>query len=104
MRDAGWTGPESDPADEAARFHFFETVTDTLRVAAGEQPLLLVFDDLQAADEESLLLLEFVSSELPEMAALVLALGREDTGRLEALSRHATRTLRLEPPSSPQTT
>jgi DNA-binding SARP family transcriptional activator len=97
MRDAGWTAPKSDPADETARFHFFEMVTDTLRAAAGEQPLLLVFDDLQAADEESLLLLEFVSSELPEMAALVLALGREDMGRLDALSRHATRTLRLEP-------
>jgi DNA-binding SARP family transcriptional activator len=97
MRDAGWTGPKSAPDDEAARFQFFETVTDALRAAAAEQPLLLVFDDLQAADEESLLLLQFVSSELPEMAALVLALGRDDAGRLEALSRHATRTLRLEP-------
>ena len=97
MRDAGWTEPESDPADEAARFQFFGTVTDTLRAAADEQPLLLVFDDLHAADDESVLLLEFVASELPEMAALVLALGRDDSGRLETLSRHATRTLRLEP-------
>jgi hypothetical protein len=54
-----------------------------------------VLDDLQAADEESLLLLEFVASELPEMAALVLALAREATPRLDELGRLATRTLRL---------
>jgi len=99
MRDAGRTLPERESDDEAARFHFFEAVTETLRAEAAEEPLLLVFDDLQAADEDSLLLLEFVASELPEMAALVLALGREDTARLSELCRHATRTIRLETPS-----
>jgi predicted ATPase len=74
-------------------------VTEAVRAAAAEQPLLLVLDDLQAADEESLLLLEFVASELPEMAALALALGREDMPRADELSRHATRTLRLQPPA-----
>ncbi len=72
-------------------------MTHALRAEAAEQPLLLVFDDLQAADEQSLLLLEFVASELPEMAVLVIALGREDTARLDELGRHATRTLRLDP-------
>jgi hypothetical protein len=42
-------------------------------------------------------LLEFVAGELPEMPALVLALGRPETPRLDELSRHSTRTLRLEP-------
>ncbi|MBA3734900.1 MAG: hypothetical protein H0W90_06845 [Actinobacteria bacterium] len=54
-----------------------------------------MFDDLQAADEDSILLLEFVATALPEMPALVLALGRPETPRLDELGRHATRTLRL---------
>ncbi len=96
MRDTRRTFPELEVDDKAGRFRFFEAVTEALRAEAAEQPLLLVFDDLQAADEDSLLLLEFVASELPEMAALVLALGRTDTARLDELGRHATETLRLE--------
>ena len=95
MRDAGRSLPEPDRSDESGRFLFFEAVTETLREAAAEQPLLLVLDDLQAADEESLLLLEFVASELPEMAALVLALGRGETTRLDELCRHASSTITL---------
>jgi predicted ATPase len=56
---------------------------------------LLVLDDLHAADEGSILLLEFVAAELPEMAALVVALGRPETARLDELARHATQTLTL---------
>jgi DNA-binding SARP family transcriptional activator len=95
LRDAGRAvpTPEADDADD--RFRFFETVTEALREAATEQPLLLVLDDLQAADESSILLLEFVAGELPEMPALVLALGRPGTPRLDELSRHSTQTLRL---------
>ena len=66
-----------------------------LRAKASAQPLLLVLDDLQAADENSMLLLEFVATELPEMAALVLALGRPETARLDELERRATRVFRL---------
>jgi predicted ATPase len=96
MRDAGRVLPEPESDDDAARFRFFEAVTEALRAFAAEQPLLLVLDDLQAADEDSLLLLEFVSSELPEMAALVLALGREEMAHLDDLARLATRVIRLE--------
>ena len=66
-----------------------------MRALAAAQPLLLVLDDLHAADEGSILLLEFVATELPEMAAVVVALGRPETPRLEELERHATRTVRL---------
>src|ERR671922_304766 len=96
-RDARRDLPDTGADDDSARFLFFEAMTDALRAEAAQQPLLLVLDDLQAADEESLLLLEFVASELPEMAALVLALGRENTARLDELARLATRTLQLEP-------
>jgi DNA-binding SARP family transcriptional activator len=96
LRDADRTLPTPEADDAGDRFRFFETVTEALREAATEQPLLLVLDDLQAADESSILLLEFVAGELPEMPALVLALGRPETPRLDELSRHSTRTLRLE--------
>jgi DNA-binding SARP family transcriptional activator len=95
MRDAGRAVPELDSDDESGRFRFFETMTETVREVAAEQPLLLVLDDLQAADEESVLLLEFLAAELPEMAALVLALGRNETERLDELSRHASSTITL---------
>jgi hypothetical protein len=42
-----------------------------------------------------LLLLEFVASELPEMPALVLALGRGEMTRIDELSRHASGTITL---------
>ncbi len=99
FRDVGQTLPDLERGDDAGRFRFFEAVTEAIRSAAADQPLVLVLDDLQAADEESLLLLEFVASELPEMAALALALGREDMPRADELSRHATQTLRLQPPA-----
>jgi DNA-binding SARP family transcriptional activator len=96
LRNVGPPLPEVQDVDDAARFRLFELITETLRAESAEQPFVLVLDDLQAADEESLLLLEFVASELPEMAALVLALSREETERIEELARHATRTVRVQ--------
>ncbi|HEX6662903.1 MAG TPA: BTAD domain-containing putative transcriptional regulator [Gaiellaceae bacterium] len=101
MRDAGHPLPEPAAGDETARFQFFEAVSEAVRAEASEQPLLLVFDDLDSADDGTLLLLEFVASELPEMGALVLALGRGDASRLDDLARHATRTVRLAPHGGP---
>jgi len=89
------TLPAAGSDEPEAQFRFFAAVTETLRGLATAQPLLLVLDDLHAADEGSILLLEFVATELPEMAVLVLALGRPETARLEELERHATRTVRL---------
>jgi DNA-binding SARP family transcriptional activator len=94
-RDAGRTFPEPTPGDDEARFRAFENVTEALREEAAKQPLLLVFDDLQAADPDSILLIEFLASELPEMAVLMLALGRDEMPRLDELGRVATRTLQL---------
>ena len=95
LRDAGHTFPEPAGDDDGARFRTFETVTELLRDEAKRQPLLLVLDDLQAADTDSLLLIEFLASELPEMAVLMLALGRDETPRLDELGRLATHTLHL---------
>jgi DNA-binding SARP family transcriptional activator len=95
LQDAGQTLQEPEAGDADARFRFFGAVTELVRAEAARQPLLLVLDDLEAADEDSLLLLEFLASELPEMAALVVALGREETARLDELARLATRTIQL---------
>jgi DNA-binding SARP family transcriptional activator len=104
----GWDGGEAPPYwpwrqalrglpedDGTERFEFFTTVTEFLRTAAAEQPLLLVLDDLQAADESSVLLLEFVASHVAEMPVLIVALARDDAPRLDELARVATRTIQL---------
>jgi DNA-binding SARP family transcriptional activator len=87
--------PEPDGDEDADRFRYFEAVTELLRGESARAPLMLVLDDLQAADEGSLLLLQFVGSEVAEMAALVVALGREDMSRLDELARVATTTIQL---------
>ena len=92
LRDAGRELPEVAAEDDGARFRLFEAVTEMLREEAARQPLLIVLDDLQDADPDSLLLTEFLASELPEMAVLLVALSRED---LDELGRLATRTLQL---------
>jgi predicted ATPase len=104
----GWHGGEAPPYwpwrqairdlpahDGAPRFAFFSTVTELLRAEAAKQPLVLVLDDLQAADEDSLLLLEFVASEVAEMPMLIVAVARDGAARLDELARVATRTIQL---------
>ena len=104
----GWDGGDAPPYwpwrqalrelpddDGAGRFEFFASVTELLRTDAAVQPLLLVLDDLQAADESSVLLLEFVASHVAEMPVLIVALAREDAPRLDELARVATRTIQL---------
>jgi DNA-binding SARP family transcriptional activator len=101
----GWDGGDAPPYwpwrqairelpehDGAERFEYYTAVTQLLREKAGEQPVLLVLDDLQAADEESLVLLEFVASEVAEIPLLILALARDDVPRV---ARFATRTIQL---------
>ena len=87
--------PEPDGDSDDARFRFFAAVTELLRAEASRAPVMLVLDDLQAADDDSLLLLEFLGSELAEMPVLVLALTRENTPRLADVARVATRTFQL---------
>ncbi len=89
---------------EAGRFRLFDAVATFLRHAAENQPIMLVLDDLHAADTPSLLLLQFVTRELPDARVLILGayrnveLGRDHplTFALAELSREqATRHLPL---------
>jgi DNA-binding SARP family transcriptional activator len=62
--------PALDP--ETARFRLFDATAEFLRSAAAAQPLVLVLDDLHAADVPSLLLLRFLARELGSIRMLVL--------------------------------
>jgi predicted ATPase/DNA-binding SARP family transcriptional activator/class 3 adenylate cyclase len=63
---------------DSARFRLFDSVTGFVREAAREQPLVLVLDDLHAADEPSLLLLRFLATEVAEMRVVVVGTYREE--------------------------
>ena len=62
---------------EEARFHLFDATTAFIRRAAAVQPLLLVLDDVHAADPASLLLLEFAVVELADAPVLLVAAYRD---------------------------
>jgi DNA-binding SARP family transcriptional activator/tetratricopeptide (TPR) repeat protein len=62
---------------DSARFRLFDSVADFVRNAAREQTLVLVLDDLHAADEPSLLMLQFLAGEVAEMAVVVVGTYRE---------------------------
>jgi DNA-binding SARP family transcriptional activator/tetratricopeptide (TPR) repeat protein len=62
---------------DSARFRLFDSVTGFVRNAAREQTLVLVLDDLHAADEPSLLLLRFLAGELAEIPVVVVGTYRE---------------------------
>jgi hypothetical protein len=70
----------SDPA--ATRFRLFQAVMALLRAAADRQPLLLVFDDLHAADPSSLTLLHFAARNLRGLRALIIGAYRDEEARL----------------------
>jgi DNA-binding SARP family transcriptional activator len=70
--------PEPPSLDsEGARFRLFDAVASFLRTAAETQPLLVLLDDLHAADEPSLLLLQFVARELASSCLLVVGAYRD---------------------------
>ena len=75
---AGGT-PGAELAPGEVRLRLFEAVANVLRAAAAEAPLLLVVDDLHAADSSSLRLVEFLARELADVRlALLLTLRSEE--------------------------
>ncbi|MGH2716504.1 MAG: ATP-binding protein, partial [Thermoleophilaceae bacterium] len=92
------------PESEGARFRLFDAASSFLVNATRVRPLVIVLDDLHAADEPSLLLLQFVARELGESRLLLVgayrdvdpALGEPLTVTLTELAREpVTRTLEL---------
>jgi tetratricopeptide (TPR) repeat protein len=70
-----------DPAH--ARFRFFDGMSNFLRAAAAQQPLMLVLDDLHWADRPSLLLLRFLAGTMADTHLLVAAAYRDTEVRPE---------------------
>ncbi len=70
--------PELPAAEsEGARFRLFEAASSFLRNAARARPLVLVLDDLHAADEPSLLLLRFLARDIADSQLLVVTAYRD---------------------------
>jgi eukaryotic-like serine/threonine-protein kinase len=59
------------------RFALFDAISNLLKVFAASVPLMIVLDDLHAADEDSLLLLRFVARESQQMRILLVVSYRE---------------------------
>ena len=96
--------PAGTPESESARFQLFDAVALLLCRAAVMQPVVIVLDDLHAADTPSLLLLQFLAGQLGGAPILLLGLHRDDErddqGTLSACLAHlareqATRRMRL---------
>lgn len=94
--------PKPDAAaGESERFQLFVEIAGALQKRATERPLLVVLDDLQRADEQSLLLLEFLAGEIAEMHVAIVATyveSADELPELAALADHAAHhRLRLAP-------
>jgi DNA-binding SARP family transcriptional activator len=63
---------------DGARFQLFDAVAWLLRDAAAAQPVVIVLDDLHAADTPSLLLLQFVAGQLSDVSVMLAGLYRDD--------------------------
>jgi eukaryotic-like serine/threonine-protein kinase len=72
----GLPAPRS-PESEGARFRLFDATAQFLHNASQSRPILLVLDDLHAADAPSLLLLRFLARELGSTRLFLLGAYRD---------------------------
>ena len=67
----------SSAEPESVRFRLFDATAEFLRNAAERRPIVLVLDDLHAADAPSLLLLRFLAREVASTRLLLLGAYRD---------------------------
>jgi DNA-binding SARP family transcriptional activator len=81
--------PDPPVGDEKqARFRFLDSLASFLRRAAERQPLMVVLDDLNAADAGSLMVLEFVAQKMAGTRLLLVGTYRDvEVGRGHPLSQ-----------------
>ncbi len=82
---------------EQARFQLMEAVASLLSDAAGERPLLLLLEDLHAADGSSLALLDFLARQLYTSPVAVLGSFRDAEATREPLLARLTQEARTIP-------
>jgi eukaryotic-like serine/threonine-protein kinase len=80
------SGSETVVDPEAVRFRLFDEVTKLLGDAARERRLLVVLDDLHAADAPSLLLLRFLSERVAGSTIFVVGAYRPGEARVHDLA------------------
>ena len=81
---------------EVARFRLFDGTSALLRARAAQHPLMLVLDDLQEADEPSLLLLRFLAATVSDNPLLIVATYREtELEEHEALAKAVAALMRV---------
>ena len=81
---AGAAVEQTDP--ESVRFALFDAVTRFLLDRADERPVLIVLEDLHAADEASLLLLRFLGEAIASAPIAVLCSYRDEEPRVRELA------------------
>jgi hypothetical protein len=81
------SAPRAELDPKQARFQLFDRVSTVLRDASQHAPLLVVLDDLHAADPSSLMLLHFLARDLRASRLLVVGTCREHEARLSASLR-----------------
>jgi tetratricopeptide (TPR) repeat protein len=69
--------PNPSLESDAARFYLFKAITAFLKETTSARPLLLVLDDLHAADDPSILLLKFLARDLRGARLLVVGTYRD---------------------------
>jgi tetratricopeptide (TPR) repeat protein len=62
---------------EIERFGFFDAVATFLKSAAASRPMVIILDDLHAADEESILLLGFLVRDIRQTRMMIVATYRD---------------------------
>jgi tetratricopeptide (TPR) repeat protein len=67
--------PTVDP--DSARFQLFDSTAVFLRSAAAAEPLVIIIEDLHAADTASILLLRYLAGQLGDIHALVVGTYRD---------------------------
>ncbi len=81
---AGSVGEQADP--ESVRFELFDAVTRFLLRRADESTVLIVLEDMHAADEASLLLLRFLGEAITSAPIGVLCSYRDGEPRIRELA------------------
>lgn len=73
--------PASEEPSPDSRFAYFDSVASYIRSATEVQPMMLVLEDLHAADESSLLMLHFLARQDRNASLMVVASYDEVAGR-----------------------
>ena len=93
--------PASSLDPTQARFQLFDGVTRFVRRISEEKRTVLIFDDLHRSDRPSLLLLEFLLSQIKDVPLLVVVTYREVGAALSEIHGYALASLAREGSTAP---